>query len=64
MTQIVLKEIDDCSAEIISGGSNRKWQDLYLGNIGALQVNGGNGVQNNFYIFNFNFNFGQNRHKK
>ena len=57
---IVWQEIDDRLAETVNGGANRS-QSLYLGSVGALQVNGGDGIQNNFYI---NFNFGRGRHKR
>jgi hypothetical protein len=62
MTQIAWKEVDDLQAETFNGGKNT-WQSLYLDSVGALQINGGNGIQNNFYIFNFNFNLGRGRKK-
>jgi hypothetical protein len=62
MTQLVLTEINDLQAETLNGGT-KSWQNLYLDNVGALQVNGGNGVQNNFYVFNFNINVARG-HKK
>ena len=49
VTKIMWTEIKDDRAENINGGS---WKNFYLGSVGALQVNGGNGVQNNYYIFN------------
>ena len=51
MTKMMWTEISDDRAECLNGGG---WKDLYLGSVGALQVNGGNGVQNNYFIFNFN----------
>jgi hypothetical protein len=62
MAQLVLKEIDDNLAANLNGGAG-KWQDLYLASVGALQINGGNGVQNNYYIFNIDLNFGGRRKK-
>jgi hypothetical protein len=61
MTKMMWKEIDDTQAESLNGGKN-KWQDLYLGSVGALQINGGDGTQNNYY--NFNFYLGSYRKKK
>ncbi len=49
VTKVMWTELQDDRSESINGGS---WKNLYLGSVGALQVNGGNGVQNNYYIFN------------
>lgn len=51
MTKMMWIQISDDRAESLNGGG---WKELYLGSVGALQVNGGNGVQNNYFIFNFN----------
>lgn len=58
---IVWQEIDDRLAETVNGGVNASWQSLYLDSVGALQVNGGDGIQNNYYFY---FNFGGGRHKR
>ncbi len=58
MTKLVLKEIDDDLAASLNGGG--KLTDIFLNNVSALQINGGNGVQNNYYIFNVNIGFGRN----
>ena len=60
MTNIVLTEITDLQAETLNGGSKNNWQSLYFDTVNNLQINGLNGVQNNYF---FNFNFGRNRHK-
>ncbi len=52
-TETMWKEIDDNCAESLNGGAVR-WQNFNIGSVGALQVNGGNGVQNNYYIFSVN----------
>ncbi len=49
MTKVMWTEINDDRAECVNGGG---WKDLYLPSVGALQINGGNGIQNNFFIFN------------
>ena len=59
MTKIVLAEITDLQAETLNGGAKRDWESLYFDKINNLQINGLNGVQNNFF-----FNFGNKRHKK
>jgi hypothetical protein len=63
LTKVMWQEITDDRAECLNGGG-WKDQDIYLGSVGALQVNGGNGVQNNYYIFNFYFNVGGSGGKK
>ncbi len=63
ITKVMWQEITDERAECLNGGG---WKDIYLGSVGALQVNGGDGVQNNYYIFNFYFNVGKsggNKHR-
>lgn len=55
ITEVMWQEITDDRAECLNGGN---WKDIYLGSVGALQVNGGNGVQNNYYTFIFNINLG------
>lgn len=53
VTQAMWQEITDDRAECVNGGS---WeQDFNFGNVGALQINGKDGVQNNYFIFNFFF---------
>jgi hypothetical protein len=52
MTKIMWKEIDESQAESLSGGK-RGLPDFYLGSVNALQVNAGNGIQNNYYVFTF-----------
>ena len=60
MTKIVLTEITDLQAETLNGGSIvREWQSFYFDKVNSLQINGRDGVQNNFI-----FNFGNKRHKK
>ena len=58
MTQIVLTEITDLQAETLNGGFKGEWQSFYFDQVKYLQINGRDGVQNNFV-----FNFGRNRHK-
>ncbi len=51
VTKVMWNEITDDRAECLNGGG---WfKDFNIGSVGALQVNGGDGVQNNYYIFNF-----------
>jgi hypothetical protein len=52
-TQAMWQEITDDRAECVNGGNWK--QDFKIGDVGALQINGGDGVQNNYYIFNFFF---------
>lgn len=60
MTKILLTEITDLQAETLNGGSIvRDWQSFYFDKVNSLQINGRDGVQNNFV-----FNFGSKRHKK
>jgi hypothetical protein len=59
MTNIVLAEITDLQAETINGGFKGNLQNLYFDTINNLQINGRDGVQNNYFI-----NFGNKRHKK
>ena len=47
------KEIDDSQAESLNGGRGGL-PNFYLGSVNALQINAGNGIQNNYYIFNLN----------
>ncbi|WP_310488424.1 hypothetical protein [Chamaesiphon sp. VAR_69_metabat_338] len=49
--RVMWQEITEDRAECVNGGSWK--QEFNLGDVGAIQVNGGNGVQNNYYIFNF-----------
>jgi hypothetical protein len=49
IANVMWKEINDDRAECLNGGS---WKDFNLGSVGALQINAGNGVQNNYFIFN------------
>lgn len=59
MTKIVLTEITDLQAETINGGSIvSDWKTFYFNKVNNLQINEGNGIQNNFF-----FNFGRKRHK-
>ncbi|WP_309727947.1 hypothetical protein [Chamaesiphon sp. OTE_75_metabat_556] len=49
--KVMWKEITEDRAESLNGGG---WfTDFNIGSVGALQINGGDGVQNNYYIFNF-----------
>lgn len=50
LAKVMWKELDDDRAQSLNGGG--RWKDFYIGSVGALQVNGGDGVQNNYYIFN------------
>jgi hypothetical protein len=50
IAEIMWKEIEDDRAECLNGGG---WKDVIFGNVGALQINGDDGVQNNYYTFNF-----------
>ena len=59
MTKIVLTEITDLQAETINGGFKGDWQNFYFDTVKNVQINGRDGIQNNFFI-----NFGRNRHKK
>lgn len=59
MTKIVLAEITDLQAETLNGGFKGEWQSFYFDTIKNLQINGRDGVQNNFV-----FNFGSKRHRK
>jgi hypothetical protein len=53
ITKNMWKEIADDRAECVNGGG---WlTDLNIGSVGAIQINGGDGVQNNYYTFNFYF---------
>ncbi len=57
MTKIALTEITDLQAETLNGGSFvRQWQSFYFDKVNSLQINGRDGVQNNFF-----FNFGRNK---
>jgi hypothetical protein len=60
IAKVMWKEINDDRAECLNGGGWLK--DLTLGSVGAIQINGGDGVQNNYYIFNIFL--GGNRHRK
>jgi hypothetical protein len=59
MTKIVLTEITDLQAETLNGGFKGDWQSFYFDKVNNLQINGRDGVQNNFF-----FNFGNKRHRK
>jgi hypothetical protein len=51
IAKVMWKEITDDRSECLNGGG---WfKDFNIGSVGALQINGGDGVQNNYYIFNF-----------
>jgi hypothetical protein len=59
MTKIVLAEITDLQAETLNGGFKGDWQNFYFDTVKYLQINGRDGVQNNYFI-----NFGNKRNKK
>ena len=61
MTEIMWEEIDESQAENLSGG-RIGLPDFYLGSVNALQVNAGNGIQNNYYVFTF-IKIGDRRHR-
>ena len=60
MTTTLFVEVTDIQAETLNGGSVASdLKTFYFNQINNLQINEGNGVQNNFV-----FNFGNKRPKK
>lgn len=49
IAEFMWKGIEDERAECLNGGG---WKDFNIGSVGALQINGDDGVQNNYFIFN------------